>query len=106
MVATLAALESLARDQTAKRWARTAEFEGWGTPTVVHDCPSHGILGADEDSGSLTLDYVEVYRCGSGYSHHPIYIATDEQTHPHSVFRMQHCYVHDGLGGNNVKSRA
>ncbi len=74
--------------------------------TVVHDCPAHGILGADNDSGSLTLDYVEVYRCGSGDTHHPIYVTSDQIAHPGSVFRMQHCYVHDGLGGNNVKSRA
>lgn len=74
--------------------------------TVVHDCPGHGILGADSDSGSLTLDYVEVYASGSGDTRHPIYIATDETAYPGSVFRMQHCYVHDGNGGNNVKTRA
>ena len=37
---------------------------------------------------------------------HQIYMATDETAHPKSVFRMQHCYVHDANGGNNVKSRA
>jgi hypothetical protein len=74
--------------------------------TVVHDCPGHGILGADFDSGSLLLDHVEVYNCGDGESRHPIYIATDPDAHPGSVFRMQHSYVHDGNGGNNVKSRA
>lgn len=72
----------------------------------IHDCPTHGILGADEDSGSLTLEYSEIYRCGSGDTHHQIYMATDESAHPGSVFRMQYCYVHDGNGGNNVKSRA
>ena len=74
--------------------------------SVIHDCPKHGILGADEEAGSLTLSYVEVYSCGSGDSKHPIYMATDEEVHPGSVFRMEHCYVHDGNGGNNVKSRA
>jgi hypothetical protein len=74
--------------------------------SVIHDCPTHGILGADSDSGSLTLEYSEVYRCGSGDTHHQIYMATDETAHPGSVFRMQYCYVHDGNGGNNVKSRA
>ncbi|WP_437317871.1 right-handed parallel beta-helix repeat-containing protein [Sorangium sp. So ce385] len=73
---------------------------------VVHDCPGHGILGADSESGSFTLEYVEVYACGSGDTRHPIYIATDEETRLGSVFRMRHCYVHDGNGGNNVKSRA
>jgi hypothetical protein len=74
--------------------------------TFVHDCPNHGILGADTDSGSLTLDYVEVARCGYGDQKHPIYVATDETKYPSAVFRMQHSYVHDGNGGNNVKSRA
>lgn len=74
--------------------------------TVVHDCPQQGILGADEGSGSLTLDRVEVYASGSGTTRHQVYMATDEVNRPGSVFRMRHCYVHDGLGGNNVKSRA
>ncbi|WP_437876983.1 right-handed parallel beta-helix repeat-containing protein [Sorangium sp. So ce513] len=73
---------------------------------AVHHCPGHGILGADSESGSLTLEYVEVYAAGSGDTRHPIYIATDEETRPGSVFRMRHCYVHDANGGNNVKSRA
>ena len=74
--------------------------------TVVHDCPAQGILGAEEDSGSLTLDYVEVHHCGSGTTVHPIYMDIDLTKFPNAVFRMQHSYVHDGLGGNNVKSRA
>jgi len=74
--------------------------------TVVHDCPAQGILGADNGSGSLTLDQVEVYRCGQGTRKHQIYVATDEQMYPNAVFRLQHSYVHDGNGGNNVKSRA
>jgi hypothetical protein len=74
--------------------------------SVVHDCPSHGILGADSDSGSLLMEYVEVYKCGSGTTRHPVYIATDESAYPGSKFRMQHCYIHDAIGGNNVKSRA
>ena len=72
----------------------------------MHDCPVHGILGADTDSGSFLLEYVEVHHCGSGDSNHQIYMATDEVAHPGSVFRMQYCYVHDANGGNNVKSRA
>jgi hypothetical protein len=74
--------------------------------TVVHDCPAHGILGADTDSGSLTLEYVEVYNCGNGTGQHPVYMATDEFKYPGAVFRMQYCYLHDQRGGNNVKSRA
>jgi hypothetical protein len=73
---------------------------------IVHDCPSHGVLGADEDSGSLLMEYVEVHSCGSGTTRHPVYIATDQSAYPGAVFRMQHCYVHDANGGNNVKTRA
>ena len=74
--------------------------------SVVHDCPAHGILGADTDSGSALVEYVEVHHCGSGTQYHQIYMATDEVAHPGSVFRMQYCYVHDATGGNSVKSRA
>jgi hypothetical protein len=74
--------------------------------TVIHDCPGQGLLGADADSGSLTLSYVEVYNCGNGDKQHQVYMATDETAHPKSVFRMEHCFVHDGRGGNNIKSRA
>jgi hypothetical protein len=74
--------------------------------SVVRDCSEHGVLGADEDSGSLYLEHCEVYRCGNGTQRHQIYIATDESAHPGSVFRMDHCFVHDATGGNNVKTRA
>jgi hypothetical protein len=74
--------------------------------TLVRDCPGQGIIGADNDSGSCTLQYVEVARCGSGLYSHPIYMSTDPVKFPGSVFRMEHCYVHDGNGGNAVKSRA
>jgi hypothetical protein len=74
--------------------------------TVVHDCVGHGIQGADTGSGSLTLDGVEVYRCGEGTQKHPIYMATDEVMYPNAVFRMQSSYLHDQRGGNNVKTRA
>ena len=72
---------------------------------VIHACPSHGILSADQDSGSLTLEYSEIYDAGSGTTRHALYIQSDEVAHPGSVFRMQHCYVHDGNGGNLLKSR-
>ena len=74
--------------------------------TVVHGCPKQGILGADTDSGSLTLEHVEVYDCGGGDRDHCIYMATNEEDHPGAVFRMQHSYVHGVVGGNAVKSRA
>jgi chitodextrinase len=72
---------------------------------IVHDCP-HGILGADNDSGDLTVEYCEIHHCGEGTGRHQLYIATNEDDYPGSVFRLQFCYIHDGTGGNNVKSRA
>jgi MYXO-CTERM domain-containing protein len=74
---------------------------------VIHNCRHQGgLVGADEGSGSLTLEYSELYHNGNGTTSHQIYMATDETTYPGSVFRIQFCYVHDGLGGNNVRSRA
>jgi chitodextrinase len=72
---------------------------------IVHNCP-HGILGADQGSGSLTVEYCEIYACGEGDGRHQIYMATNENDYPGSVFRLRFCYIHDGTGGNNVKSRA
>ena len=73
---------------------------------IVRDCPRHGILGGDQGSGSLTLEHSEVRNCGGGDRDHQIYMSTDQVNRPGSVFRMQHCYVHDAKGGNNVKSRS
>ena len=76
----------------------------------IHGCRKHGVLGADDEAGSLTLSYVEV--CDSGGERkgeklkHPIYIATDEKKHPDAVFRLEHSWVHGNNGGNSVKSRA
>ncbi|HSG29142.1 MAG TPA: fibronectin type III domain-containing protein [Candidatus Krumholzibacterium sp.] len=72
---------------------------------VVHHCP-HGILGADTGSGDILIEYCEVYSCGEGDGRHQIYMSTNENDFPGSVFRMRFCYIHDGTGGNNVKSRA
>ncbi len=72
--------------------------------SVVHDSPCDGVAGSDV-SGSLTLEYVEVYRCGLGGTKHQIYVGSSNSLYPGAIFRMQFCYVHDGGGGNNVKSR-
>jgi hypothetical protein len=72
----------------------------------VHDCPAQGILGADEGSGSITIEFSEVARCGTTDRHHNVYIATDPFAFPGSVFRLQHSYIHDSNVGNLVKSRA
>lgn len=82
----------------------------------VHDCPRHGVLGADQDSGSLTIDASEIYNVGStppGFSgNHAIYMATDQTAYPGAVFRLQNSWIHDARfsdaspGANLVKSRA
>jgi hypothetical protein len=72
---------------------------------VIHNCPGHGILGADLNSGSFTLEYSEIYDAGSGATRHPIYMQSDEIAWPGSVFRMRFNYIHDGNGGNLLKSR-
>ncbi len=71
----------------------------------IHDCPSHGILGADQNSGSFTLEYSEIARAGAGTSRHAIYMQSDEVTWPDTVFRMRFNYIHDGNGGVLVRSR-
>ncbi len=73
--------------------------------TIIHACPGHGILGADQNSGSFTLEYSEIYDAGSGSTRHPIYMQSDEIAYPGSVFRMRYNYVHDGNGGNLLKNR-
>ena len=72
----------------------------------IHDCPQHGVLGADQDSGSLTIEYSEISHAGNGTTQHVIYMATDEVAYPGAVFRLQHSWVHSANGGNLVKSRA
>ncbi|HET9485315.1 MAG TPA: hypothetical protein VFO79_15245 [Xanthomonadales bacterium] len=78
----------------------------------IHDCPRHGILGADQDSGSLLVEYSEVFNAGSNNGNHAIYMATDEVAHPGAVFRLQYSWIHDSqfdpavVGGNLIKSRA
>lgn len=72
--------------------------------SLVHGCPT-GVSSADR-SGSLTLEWVEVRRCGRGDREHQIYVGSDNARFPNAVFRMRFCYVHGGAGGNNVKSRS
>jgi hypothetical protein len=73
--------------------------------TIVRDCPSHGILGADNNSGSFTLEYSEIYNAGSGTHRHPIYMQSDQVAYPGAVFLMRFNYVHDGNGGSLLKNR-
>ncbi|SKC46055.1 Right handed beta helix region [Pseudoxanthomonas indica] len=72
----------------------------------IHDCPSHGILGADQNSGSFTLEYSEVARSGASTTRHSIYMQTDEVTWPGAVFRMRYNYIHDATGGVLMRTRS
>lgn len=87
----------------------------YGDHIVIRDCIIHdarnGILGYGSDTGDLLVEYCEIYNCGGepkqGFDFaHQIYMATDEVKYPNAVFRLQHCYIHDAKGGNNVKSRS
>lgn len=73
--------------------------------SVIHDCPGHGILAADQLSGSFTLEYSEIYNAGASSNRHPMYIQSDEVAFPNAVFRMRFNYIHNGNGGNLVKAR-
>src|SRR3546814_2448272 len=44
---------------------------------IIRDCPSHGILGADNNSGSFTLEYSEIFNSGDGTRRHSIYMQSD-----------------------------
>ncbi|MBL8298446.1 MAG: right-handed parallel beta-helix repeat-containing protein [Rhodanobacteraceae bacterium] len=74
---------------------------------LVRDCPNHGIHSADL-AGSLTVEYSELHHIGGAGNDqkHAIYAQTGELEHPGAVFRLRHSYLHDGLSGNLVKSRA
>jgi hypothetical protein len=98
-------------------------FEGFevrgGTSTCVfseaHDvtvrdalitaCPSHGILGADQNSGSFTLEYSEISQTGAGTTRHSVYMQSDEVAYPGARFVMRHNYLHSPTGGNLLKVR-
>lgn len=72
---------------------------------VIHDCPAHGLIAADQNSGSLTLEYSEIFNAGANDQRHPIYVTADTASYPGAAFRMRFNYIHDGKGGNLLKSR-
>ncbi len=72
---------------------------------LVRDCPSHGILGADQNSGSFTLEYSEVRGAGLGTTRHSIYMQNDQVVYPDAVLRVRYNYIHSGNGGILMRSR-
>lgn len=73
--------------------------------SLIRDCPGHGILSNDFNSGSILLSHIEVARCGSGTFDHAIYVTTGADF-PTAVFQLEFSYIHDSRGGNLVKSRS
>jgi hypothetical protein len=75
---------------------------------VIDSC-NHGLIGYGTGTGNVTVEYCEFFGNGvptGGATQHQIYMATDEKKHPGSIFRLQFCYLHDGVEGDNVKSRS
>lgn len=72
---------------------------------LITACPSHGILGADQNSGSFTLEYSEISQTGAGTTRHSVYMQSDEVAYPGARFVMRHNYLHSPTGGNLLKVR-
>jgi len=72
---------------------------------IIRDCPAHGLIAADHNAGSLTLEYSEIFNAGANDQRHPIYVTADTERYPGAIFRMRFNYIHDGKGGNLLKSR-
>ena len=75
---------------------------------IIDSC-NHGLIGYGTGTGSVTMEYCEFYGNGvptGGATQHQIYMATDEEAHPGAIFRLQYCYLHNGVEGDNVKSRS
>jgi len=103
-------LENLEITQGSERCLFLAGDGLWVRRSVIHDCPRHGILGADYGTGRVVLDQDEVHHCGSWPEgenlKHPVYVATDPSLYPDAALRVMHCFLHDNPGGNAIKSRA
>lgn len=85
----------------------------FGDDITVRDCYvtdcNMGLIGYGTGTGDVTVEYCEFYGNGvptGGATCHQIYMATDEESHPGATFRLQYCYLHDGVEGDNVKSRS
>ena len=63
-----------------------------------------GMNSHDFESGSLTMEYCEVKGCGNQVLNHQLY-ASSGQVDPTLVFTLRYSYIHDGKGGNGIKSR-
>ena len=78
--------------------------------SYIHNCPSIGILGTDNNSGSLSIINTEITNSGGRATPdakwgHPIYVATDPFRFPNSVLKVERSFLHNNRG-NSIKSRA
>ncbi|MBC7957488.1 MAG: hypothetical protein H7Y33_16660 [Cytophagales bacterium] len=82
---------------------------------LVRDCPNNGVFAVDRNSGTLTLDRVEITRSGcvpglNGMKcddgSHPVYVATDPHRYPDSKLLITRSFIHDNHAGVTIKSRA
>lgn len=73
---------------------------------VIHDCLMGILSDQDIGMGDCEVERCEVYGCGHEMHSHQLYMATDEARFPGSVVKVHDCFIHDSLGGNNIKSRA
>src|SRR3546814_11760925 len=72
---------------------------------IIRDCPSHGILGADNNSGPFTLEYSEIFTSGDGTRWNSTYRPTAEAAYPGSVIRMQYNSLRTPTGRVRVRLR-
>ncbi len=76
--------------------------------SIINGC-NHGLIGYGTGTGNVTVEYCEFYGNGvptGGATQHQIYMATDEESYPGAIFRLQFSYLHDAVEGDNVKSRS
>jgi len=72
----------------------------------VHDCACQGVLAPDDGVGSVTIEYSHFTKTGTGQERHQIYMTSDRAAHPGATLKIQHNYIHDSSGGNNIKVRS
>jgi hypothetical protein len=75
---------------------------------LIRHC-GNGILGTDYNSGSLHISQLELTRSGGKPEkknwRHGIYMATDRDRFPESIFTIEKSFLHNNKG-NSIKSRA
>ena len=65
-----------------------------------------GIISSDAGSGSLTVEFCEVYENGEHVGDHNLYLTSDQARYPNAVTTVQFNYIHDANVGIGVKTRA